>query len=46
MKLNYDISQNLKLKMSINNLTDKDDVRLVGTPRSRRFGVLELNYQL
>ncbi|SVC28668.1 uncharacterized protein METZ01_LOCUS281522 [marine metagenome] len=46
MKLNYDISQNLKLKMSINNLTDKDDVRLVGTPKSRRFGVLELNYHL
>ena len=46
MKLNYDISQNLKLKMSINNLTDKDDVRLVGSPRSRRFGLLELNYHL
>ncbi|MEC7927535.1 MAG: hypothetical protein VX767_04800, partial [Candidatus Neomarinimicrobiota bacterium] len=46
MKLNYDISQNLKLKMSINNLTDKDDVRLVGSPRSSRFGLLELNYHL
>ena len=46
MKLNYDISQNLKLKMSINNLTDEDDVRLVGSPKSRRFGLLELNYRL
>ena len=46
MKLNYEISQNLKLKMSINNLTDEDDVRLVGSPKSRRFGLLELNYRI
>ena len=46
LKLNYDISQNLKIKMSINNLTDKDDVRLVGSPKSRRYGLLELNYHL
>lgn len=46
LKLNYDISQNLRIKLSINNLTDKDDVRLVGSPKSRRFGLLELNYHL
>ena len=46
LKLNYDISQNLKIKMSINNLTDKDDARLVGSPKSRRYGLLELNYHL
>ena len=46
MKLNYRVNENLSLKLSLNNLTDKDDVRLVGSPVSRRSGLFEVNYHL
>lgn len=46
MKLNYRFNENLSLKLSLNNLTNKDDVRLVGSPVSRRAGLFEVNYHL
>ena len=46
MKLNYRVNDNLSLKLSLNNLTNKDDVRLVGSPVSRRAGLFEVNYHL
>lgn len=46
MKLNYRLNDNLSLKFSLNNLSDKDDVRLVGSPISRRSGLFEINYSL
>ena len=46
MKLNYSVNDNISLKFSINNLTDKDDIRLVGSPVSRRSTLFEINYHL
>jgi outer membrane receptor protein involved in Fe transport len=46
LKLNYTIYDNISLKFSLNNLTNKDDVRLVGSPISRRSLLFEINYQL
>ena len=46
MKLNYKINNSISLKFAINNLTDNDDVRLVGTPVSRQASLFEINYHI
>ena len=46
MKLNYKLNENFHFKLTLNNLSDADDVRLVGSPPSRRTGLFEINYHL
>ena len=46
LKLRYDINDKISIRFILNNITNKDGPRILGTPRIVRSYLLDLNYSL
>ena len=44
LKLRYDINDKISIRFILNNITNKDGPRILGTPRIVRNYLMDLNY--